>query len=237
MLANSPPNQTAIGALAPNTQKQDLSLYELLDFIANQLPLWRDDTERQPVSSEHDLNDQLCDYLNHASRHSSWDFLQFRTEVPDSITSGRSLDISPKPSTRTVWVKGRQYNKYQALIPIECKRLPTPKGSDRDEREYVFSSYGIRGGIQRFKLGKHGADHELAAMVGYIQERDCGYWKNEIISWITELRKTDPVWQPSDCFTDDKYDKVLRLSRLRSVHQRPSGLSDIEILHFWIEMK
>lgn len=190
MLANTSPNQSALGALDPNCQPQDTSLYRLLDFIASQLPIWRDDPEREPKSSEQDLNDQLCSHLNAASRHSTWDFLQFRTEVPDESTGGRSIDLSPKPCTRPVWINGRRYTKYQALLPIECKRLPTPKGTQRDDREYVYSAYGLRGGMQRFKQGVHGAVHNLAAMVGYIQEQDCAHWQGETYkSFVKEVER------------------------------------------------
>lgn len=235
MLANSTPNQLALGTLDPKVQKPGAYLYLLLDFISNQLPAWRDDPQRPPETSEDALNGQLCEYLNSVSRHSEWDNLQFRTEVPDEKHKGRSIDISPKP-TQTVWVAGRQYTRYQALLPIECKRLPTPKGSMRDMREYVLNSHKSAGGIQRFKLGFHGAAHNLAAMVGYVQEHDCEFWRKEITKWITKLAGTDPAaWETSECPIAVHHDPTRRLMRLRSNHKRATN--PLELLHFWIEMK
>src|SRR3546814_18725311 len=71
-----------------------------------------------------------------------------------------------------IWIEGRQYTEYQTLLPIECKRLPTPTGTDRDEREYLYSRFSTTGGVQRFKAGHHAALHARAAIDGYVQGRD-----------------------------------------------------------------
>ena len=82
-----------------------------------------------------------------------WDVLQFRTEIRDQNEGHRRIDLAPKPSGGVIFIDGRRHTQYDALMPIECKRLPTPKDKDRDEREYVFSRFSSAGGIQRFKAG------------------------------------------------------------------------------------
>jgi hypothetical protein len=78
------------------------------------------------------------------------------------------VDLIAAPSDATVWIEGRSYVDFDTLLPIERKRLPTPKDKDRDEREYVIEGQGTTGGMQRFKAGLHGAKHTMAAMIGSI---------------------------------------------------------------------
>jgi len=66
---------------------------------------------------------------------------------------------------------------------MECKRLPTPAGSGRDEKEYVITKPGSTGGIQRFKAGNHGAGHTLGAMIGYVQEGTVSAWDSRVAQW------------------------------------------------------
>src|SRR3546814_9293049 len=79
------------------------------------------------------------------------------------------------------------YTEYQTLLPIECKRLPTPTGTDRDEREYLYSRFSTTGGVQRFKAGHHAASHARAAMIGYVQGRDIPAWSVKLDRWIAGL--------------------------------------------------
>src|SRR5690606_26604196 len=103
---------------------------------------------------------QLCARLNSACRHSNWDFLQFKREEPDEEDAQRAIDLAVAPRGATLWLEGRQYTEYRTLLPIECKRLPTPAGPKRDEREYLYSRHSSTGGVQRFKAGHHGSIHD-----------------------------------------------------------------------------
>jgi hypothetical protein len=132
----------------------------LLEYIASELPKWRDDPNRPVETAEASLTSRLCAHMNSATRKSGgWDFLQFRVEEPDETVGGRKLDLVPAPSAATIWIEGREYTQYSPLVPIECKRLPIPVSATRDEREYLFSAYSSTGGVQRFKAGHHGAAH------------------------------------------------------------------------------
>jgi hypothetical protein len=136
-----------------------------------------------------------------------------------------------------MWIEGRGYTDFDSLMPIECKRLPTPRGKDRDEREYVFSKYTSTGGIQRFKAGDHGASHSLGAMIGYVQEGNAALWHRQIVDWVNQLAKIgEPGWSEMDALRVISSDGALRSVVLSSSHDRANGLSKIELRHLWLEM-
>jgi hypothetical protein len=129
MLASNAHTSAQTGTLSEDVHLPATSLHELLDFITNQLPVWRDRGDRNKDTSETTLTSQLCAHLNGAARHSvGWDFLQFRTEVPDELVRGRKIDLVSAPCGTTVWIEGRRHVDFDTIIPIECKRLPTPTG-------------------------------------------------------------------------------------------------------------
>ena len=122
--------------------------------------------------------------------------VHFHHEEPQGVR--HSADFSANPTDRA-WIEGRQYTKYEPILVLEGKRLPTP-GSGR-EREYVASAAGEKpaGGVQRFKLGLHGARLSIAGMVGYVQERTCADWFAEVNHWIDDLASSaDPLWSSAD---------------------------------------
>jgi len=210
---------------------------ELLDFIADQLPSWRDCPRREQATAETILTSQLCNYLSGIARHSDgWDLLQFQVEAPDEQNKGRKIDLVAAPCGTTIWIDGRRHTDFDTLIPIECKRLPTPEGKRRDEREYVFSRHSSTGGIHRFKEGHHGAAHSLAGMIGYIQENTAKHWHERIKGWISELVNSDEHgWASSDRLRMKSDDRKRRLAILCSRHER-NQLPPIELRHLWLEM-
>jgi hypothetical protein len=237
MLADQPPTP-ALGRFAEDLHLRATARVEILDFIAEELPLWRDCPERPLGSSETILTDQLCSFLNGASRKKSgWDFLQFRTEVADELRLARKIDLVPKPSGTAVWIEGRRHTQFDALLPIECKRLPTPTGEGREEREYVFTDNSTTGGIQRFKCGLHGGAHTIAGMIGYVQSGTLNHWEKTISEWILDLSKRKvPGWSAKDDISLITEHLNEGLSQSRSLHSRGSGLADIQIRHMWISM-
>ena len=161
---------------------------ELVCFIAEELPRWRDHPDRPTAHAETTLTEYLCDHLNSAAYYSTtWSHVQFRTETGDETRGGRKIDLTVKPRAATLIIEGRRHSQFDALFPIECKRLPTPTGKDRDEREYVTTEPGTTGGIQRFKFGYHGAAHTFAAMIAYVQEQSFSHWLCQVNCWIRDL--------------------------------------------------
>lgn len=213
-------------------------LSSLINFIGQVLPGWRDDPKRPAQTGEDALTSQLCARLASASRHTpGWDFLQFRREEPDEADSRRAIDLAVAPNGSIIWIEGREYNEYQTLLPVECKRLPTPPGTRRDDREYLYSCFSSTGGVQRFKAGHHGALHARGAMIAYVQANDIAAWSAQIENWIDDLER-DSVegWSAADKLSMIHHDALSRVARLTSVHLRGSGLDQIELDHLWIEM-
>jgi hypothetical protein len=237
MLANVDPSAN-VGALNGDVQKPATFRRELLGFIADEMPRWRDRPDRAREVSETILTSQLCAHLNTAARRTvGWDILQFTVEKADEWRRGRKIDLVVSPSGTIIWIDGRRHTDFDTLMPIECKRLPTPKGNDRDEREYVFSRFSSAGGIQRFKAGHHGAAHGSAAMIGYLQEETTAVWEGRVAAWISDLiNSAQPGWAPRDLLSVERRDPMQRLAVLRSSHERQHGLDEIELQHLWIEM-
>lgn len=213
----------------------DAAAFKTLEFIQRNLAAWRDDPDRHSAERERDLNSQLCKYLNVAARKTDFAMVHFHHEEPQG--SQHSADISASPLDAG-WIEGRQYTKYDPVLVVEGKRLPTP-GSGR-KREYVASGTGDPplGGVQRFKLGLHGAAVSIAGMVGYIQERTSRYWFAEVNRWIDELASSaESHWSSKDRLSSFVPDPGTRVSRCESEHSRTSGISSrVHLAHLWVEM-
>jgi hypothetical protein len=238
MLADFPHISPRTGFLSVDLHLPATSLHALLDFIAGELPTWRDRADRRRETTETVLTSQLCAHLNSAARCSiGWDFLQFRPEEPDVHNRGRRIDLVPAPCGTTVWINGRLHADFDPLLPIECKRLPTPTEKDRDEREYVISGQATTGGMQRFKEGHHGAAHSLCAMIAYVQKNTRAFWCTCISQWIAELAEAGQAgWSQKDMIHLDRDDDAKGMAVLHSSHTRAKGLPDIDMRHFWVQM-
>lgn len=238
MLANLPDSSAPSGKLSNDLQRSGAFLHELLNFIADELPQWRDRSDRKDETAETTLTSQLCAHLNSSARHSAgFDVCQFRIEEPDEKEQGRKIDLIPAPCGATIWIDGRSYTDFETLLPIECKRLPTPAGKNRDETEYVINKHATTGGIQRFKAGHHGSAHTLGGMIAYVQEGTTMFWDERVTEWITELVASgEHGWTVQDLLQLDHDDATLRLARFHSVHTREHGLPEIELRHLWVQM-
>lgn len=237
MLADLPIAVEA-GRLEPEIHLPGTARYALLDFITEELPRWRDHPERRPETSEVRLTDQLCSHLNSAARISvGWSRIQFRTEVPDEANGARAIDLVAKPCGAILLIEGRRHTQFHSLLPIECKRLPTPQERGRDEREYVITSPGTTGGIQRFKFGHHGAAHRVAAIIGYVQEMTFSYWLGRVNGWIQALSaEANSAWSDSEVLLLLNEDSGRGLCTLCSHHRREGNLDACELRHLWVRM-
>ncbi|WP_146105543.1 hypothetical protein [Apibacter sp. wkB309] len=118
---------------------------------------------------------------------------------------------------------------------MEAKRLPAP-GSNR-EKEYVFGKTkngNPNGGIERFKLEKHGLGLKECGILGYIEKEDFNYWFTQVNNWITELSndsKND--WNINETlnFIESNTSSNYYLSNVN----RNSDL--LKLHHFWINIK
>ena len=100
----------------------------------------------------------------------------------------------------------------------------------------------INGGIQRFKLGLHGAKYNLAAMIGYIQKHTAHHWYIKINNWILELVKKPIgdgcVWSEDEILEAFEEKIANSVYCCRSSHSRIGNRvkNKIEIHHLWIVM-
>src|SRR5689334_22539524 len=97
MLAEHP-HQIQSGRLDKDVHKPATHNLELMDFIASELPRWRDHPDRPDKENETALTEFLCDYLDDSANASmAWSHVKFRTEAGDEGHSSRKIDLVAKP--------------------------------------------------------------------------------------------------------------------------------------------
>jgi hypothetical protein len=207
-----------------------------LQFVRNELPGWRDDPERPPEEAEERLNAQLCKYLNVAASH-KFPMVHFHHE--EKQTGTRRVDMSTLPDV-SGFIGQTYHTIYDPFLVFEGKRLPAPSASR--EQEYVTGGAEKSGGIQRFKLGLHGAQQNIAAMVAYIQKSDPKSCHSSINKWIRDLA-SDASAVAEEWFEDEQLgdladDDTLRVATTSSLHRRnATAISrQIHIRHLWVVM-
>lgn len=210
----------------------------IITFILQQLPSWRDDSDRPNEQSEDKLNLQLCKFLDAHARN---DFPMIRFDHEEYQTGRRRVDMSASPA-KSIFFEAKLYTIYDPVLVLEGKRLPAPSSSR--EKEYVTgpNPEKISGGIQRFKLGLHGAKHNLVAMIGYVQDRSACHWHKKINGWISEL-VSNPIgdgciWTADETLKAFERDTSRGIYSYRSIHSRTGDLvnNEIELHHLWVTM-
>lgn len=119
---------------------------------------------------------------------------------------------------------------HKPSFVMEAKRLPTPTSTR--EKEYVVgktTTGNPNGGIERFKLGKHGAGHSHCGMLAFVEKEEYQYWLKKINSWIAELY---PFWSESELLELQK--KYTHHSHCKSKVKREKD--EVIFDHFWIKI-
>lgn len=234
MLADSHNRSPSCGSLSADLYAPAHSIRRIVNFVVDQLPAWRDHRDRRPARSEVTLNAQLCVHLNGAARRAGLDTLQFCAETPDESCRGRSVDLAALPCGAALWVEGRRYSEFEVILPIECKRLPTPTDDGRDEREYVLTGHATTGGIQRYKLGVHGAANTIALIIAYVQRGVPAHWMTIINRWIDEASNTDVSWRDERLVASSAR-PAEGVYEFHSIHKRSVATSPtVELHHAWV---
>ncbi|TAL67440.1 MAG: hypothetical protein EPN82_14615 [Bacteroidetes bacterium] len=169
-------------------------------------------------------NNIIVPYLNHKANEDNFQFT-FNSN-PGNKMNQSNVDIGVVT-----------FSNYKIIFTIECKRLPTPKGSNRCEKEYVC---GKLGGIERFKRNTHGVDIygnpiKINAMLGYIEMEDFEYWFEKINKWIEEKAQqenSELIWTNNDKLRKKEFNKI---AISYSSHKR-IDLSNLKLYHFWIKL-
>lgn len=157
---------------------------------------------------EDDISREITNLLNDKLRELSGYLFRFEAKSgPDILIFASPYRVFSEP-----------------LFFIEAKRLP-PTSS----RDYVNS------GIGRFKNKEHGKNHDIAAMLGYVQKEDFNYWYGKVNSWIDDL-----IANPNDCIGWSEQDKITiiqvsEFGEYKSTHSRIK-INPITLYHFWINL-
>ncbi|MGB2809500.1 MAG: hypothetical protein WBC22_17290 [Sedimentisphaerales bacterium] len=157
---------------------------------------------------EDDISREITNLLNDKLRELSGYLFRFEAkEGPDILIFASPYKAFSEP-----------------LFFIEAKRLP-PTSS----RDYVNS------GIGRFKNKEHGKNHDIAAMLGYVQKEDFNYWYGKVNSWIDDL-----IANPNDFIGWSEQDKITiiqvsEFGEYKSTHSRKK-INTITLYHFWINL-
>lgn len=213
----------------------DTLALKTIDFVHQHLPSWRDDPHRPSEESENKLNLQLCKFLDAQARN-CFPMVRFDHEEPQ--TGKRRIDLSASLAESMI-IEAIPYTIYDPILVLEGKRIPAP--SPEREKEYVTGSRQS-GGIQRFKLGLHGAKLNLSAMIGYVQDRSAQDWHAKINEWILEL--VDGKIADGSSWNADEILELLKeniyqgITYYRSTHSRTgyAKSNEITLHHLWITM-
>lgn len=237
MIADESRPVPALGNLNAGVLELGAFCREIVSFVEGELPIWRQRPEIAAVEDEPRLNQSLCLHLDKVSRH-RFDSIRFLQEPIQS--SGRNADIGVLP-VDTITVEGISYQDYEQLLPIECKRLPTPPDSRRSDLEYVHGMPGQRtGGIERFKHGLHGRENRHALMIGYVQKESFDHWSSAINTRLASLAKQGSdggLWEPAESLSAEGSASIARTKRLISQHKRrrpPCCSESVVIHHLWL---
>lgn len=148
------------------------------------------------------------------------------------IFKGEPLEGHKKPDIGVISIETISRVPF---VCIECKRLPTPPPyTNRLESEYVYGKKKDGkedGGIERFKLGHHGANCRHNAMLGYIESNDFDFWYHKVNTWIEEKE---------DWSNDEKLKKLQfnEIATLESQHKRIDKKDTlVQLRHFWIDIQ
>lgn len=240
MIADEPRPPTAIGSPAAELLDAGAFHRAIVAFIERELPVWRDRPMRPQHTDEPNLNQTLCVHLNSASRRQCFDSVQFLQEPLQSSSHRGDIGVMPLGS---IVVEGRNYEDFEQLLPIECKRLPTPPDKRRSDLEYVHGLPGHRtGAIERFKHGLHGPDTPCALVIAYIQAGSFGHWHkviNERLASLANTAANQDLWAPAEFLSFTGFVNAVGLERLASCHRRlqpPARTASVEVIHLWLRM-
>jgi hypothetical protein len=194
------------------TIEKGLHQTKILALLRKNLPEFSKDF-RIPIATK-DVNTNLEDYISQELQF----FLNNKVEQ-----SGYLFGFQAKGPD----IFARQFGAGihgLTLLFIEAKRLPPTNSQDY-----------VKNGIGRFKKEKHGKQHNIGAMLGYVQDKDFDHWYHKINVWIDDLISKaylNPRWEKQD-----KLDRtrIEDFGEYKSTHSRINE-KPITLYHFWINL-
>jgi len=114
------------------------------------------------------------------------------------------------------------------IFVLESKILPAP--TKNREQEYVIGEKE-NGGIERFKIGKHGTGFDECGIIGFVRDKDFNHWEKKINEWIKDLSMKDSFWNIDEKVVPQEKNRYY--SYLISFAHRIKS-NDVRLHHFWL---
>jgi hypothetical protein len=136
-----------------------------------------------------------------------------------------------------VIVSSEKGSKEEPLFWVEAKRLANL--GKRRKKEYVIGNEHKdkdreqNGGIERFKLEKHGKGLSQSGMLGFVEQETFEYWHENVNEWICELANNDEKWDVREQL--NLSEKQQDFAYYHSEALRTPSPS-IKLHHFWINL-
>lgn len=150
-------------------------------------------------------------------------FLRIEKEYTDNFYGTKGIpDFAYLPLEEGV--------SHEPLFIVEAKILPAPDNTTIREKEYVIG-HNNNGGIERFKIGKHGTGVNFCGLIGFIKDdKTINAWMQKINSWIIEKSSDEPlVWYSDETLHEDAESKnIISLAKRKS--------DNIVLIHFFINL-
>lgn len=117
----------------------------------------------------------------------------------------------------------------ESFFDVEAKIL-TDRFPKERKREYVIGETQ-NGGIERFKIEKHGKGLSQCGMVGFIENITSNEWIKTINEWIIELSKTNANWHRDEVLVESTHSDnyLYSTSTVKRISSEP-----VLLHHFWI---
>jgi hypothetical protein len=122
---------------------------------------------------------------------------------------------------------------HEPVFVVESKRLPAPDNFKEREKEYVVGGEN-NGGIERYKIKKHGKWLSMSGMVGFVEQDSFSEWVNRINTWIIDLSGANEYWSDDEILAMER--KNIEYCYLTSIAHRKSKGNDIDLSHWWINL-
>jgi hypothetical protein len=208
------------------------------------------------IKNEPGLTSIFVDTLEHNARKESKSF-RFKAEDMEDVNKGNSprTDFGAKTSNDTISIETQTYHYTQAFCSFEAKILGV--NDKQREKEYVIghtekekgvNKYQVCGGIERFKIGKHGSRVYQAGMIGFILKDTFESWLTKINNWISEFAKGQNIPDGCNCRNWSESEKLVeqdlavphpRIRKYFSEHSRQvvNMPNKFPITHFWVNLQ
>jgi hypothetical protein len=196
---------------------RNLSKNKILSFLRHSLPEVAKQLVKEALSQRIDLTN-ICENKISSEIHRLLND-KLREANSDYAFTFREM------SSPDILIYASPYIAFsEILFVIEAKRLRSKSSNDY-----------VKTGINRFKTEEHGKSHDIAAMLGYVQENDFSHWYDKVNFWIIALisdTSDTPKWT-----TEEQINKieVTEIGEYQSTHCRITE-EPITLHHFWIDL-